>query len=64
MYGSMLDRFLERGTALTVAEVSQLLSVSTKWVYESAAAGRLPSFRVGLLWRFDPFALAQWMRSK
>jgi len=64
MQGSMLDRFLERGTALTVAEVSELFAISTKRVYEMATSGQLPSFRVGLLWRFDPFVLAQWMRSK
>jgi len=49
---------------LTVSEVSKLLGVSEKWVYQKAAAGKLPSFRCGLLWRFDPLQLAQWLGKK
>jgi hypothetical protein len=32
-------------------------------VFKQAAAGRIPSFRVGTCVRFDPRAVAQWLRS-
>ena len=64
MQGSLLDRLAETGRMLTVSEVSELLGVSEKWVYQKAQAGKLPSFRLGLLWRFDPLQLAQWLGKK
>ena len=48
--------------AITASEVAALLSVSPITVYKMAKAGRMPSFRVGTAVRFDPRALAQWLR--
>jgi excisionase family DNA binding protein len=37
-----------------VEKIGELLSVSTDWVYDRAAAGELPSYRIGRQLRFAP----------
>jgi len=49
--------------AITATEVAALLAVSPITVYKMAKAGRMPSFRVGTSVRFDPCAVAEWLRS-
>jgi excisionase family DNA binding protein len=49
--------------AITASEVAALLAVSPITIYKMAKAGRLPSFRIGTAVRFDPRALAEWLRS-
>ena len=53
-----------REEALNVTQVAELLGISEKKVYHLAAAGVLPSFRVGKAVRFDPQDLADWLRRK
>ncbi len=48
--------------AITAGEVAEFLAVSAITVYKMAKAGRLPSFRVGTAVRFDPCAVAEWLR--
>jgi excisionase family DNA binding protein len=48
--------------AITASELAELLAISPITVYKMAKAGRLPSFRVGTAVRFDPRAVAQWLR--
>jgi excisionase family DNA binding protein len=48
--------------AMKANEVAQFLAVSRITVYKMAKAGRLPSFRVGTAVRFDPRAVAAWLR--
>ncbi len=38
----------------TVTDVSRWCQVSRSWVYQAAAAGRIPCIKVGGLLRFDP----------
>jgi excisionase family DNA binding protein len=38
---------------ITAEEVSDYLSVSTRWVWDAARNGRIPYFRVGKYMRFD-----------
>ena len=52
------------GRALTAKELAKLLSVSQVTILKLAAAGRIPSFRVGTCVRFDPAAIAFWLRSQ
>jgi excisionase family DNA binding protein len=59
---SIADQIDKIGRALTAEELSKFLSVSAVTVYKQAAAGRIPSFRVGTCLRFDPLAVAQWLR--
>ena len=49
--------------AITVKEVAVILAVSPITIYKMAKAGRLPSFRIGTAVRFDPRALAEWLRA-
>jgi len=60
---SLADQIERIGRALTAEELSKLLSVSKITIFKHAAAGRIPSFRVGTCVRFDPRAVAQWLRS-
>ena len=48
--------------ALTAKTLAQLLRVSQVTIYKLAKAHKLPSFRVGTAVRFDPRAVAQWLR--
>jgi excisionase family DNA binding protein len=61
---SIADQIEKIGHALTAGELSKLLSVSKVTIFKHAAAGRIPSFRVGTCVRFDPKAVANWLRSQ
>ncbi len=50
--------------ALTAARLAELLSVSEMTIYRHAKQNRIPSFRVGGAVRFDPQAIATWLRHK
>lgn len=61
---SLADQIEKIGRALTAEELSKLLSVSKVTIFKHALAGRIPSFRVGTCVRFDPRAVANWLRSQ
>ncbi len=46
------------------AWVAEFLDVPEPWVLEAAAAGTLPSIRVGPALRFDPDAIKAWGRAE
>ena len=39
---------------MTVRQVAELLGVHENWVYDQAASGELPSYKIGGTRRFDP----------
>ncbi len=49
---------------LKVREAASLLRCSTTWLYREAAAGRLPSYRLGTDYRFIRADLLSWLRSQ
>ena len=49
--------------AMTADQLAKLLNVSKVLIFKRAKAGRIPSFRVGTCVRFDPRAVAKWLRS-
>jgi excisionase family DNA binding protein len=59
---TLADQIEKIGRALTAEELAKLLSVSKVTIFKHAAAGRIPSFRVGTCVRFDPRAIADWLR--
>ena len=59
---SLADHIESYGRALKAAELAELLSVSRITVFKLAKSGRIPSFRVGTCVRFDPRAVAKWLR--
>jgi excisionase family DNA binding protein len=46
---------------LTAREVAELLGVHENWVYDHAASGDLPSYKIGGTRRFDPDELRGWI---
>lgn len=61
---SLPDQVERIGHALTAVELANLLAVSRITVFKQAKAGRIPCFRIGSCVRFDPRAVAQWLRRK
>jgi excisionase family DNA binding protein len=56
------DRIEQTGHAITANELSKILAVSHVTIFKQAKAGRIPSFRIGTCVRFDPRAVANWLR--
>ena len=46
---------------MTAREVAELLGVHENWVYDQAANGELPSYKIGGTRRFDPDELRGWI---
>ena len=60
-----LEELIEsRKTALTAAEVAELLHVSGRLVYQLVSKGEIPHFRIGGAVRFEPKALSVWLHGK
>ena len=59
---SLPQRIEEMKWAMNAGEIAELLALSPITVYKLAKAGRLPSFRIGTSVRFDPRAVAEWLR--
>lgn len=51
---------LERAEQWGVREAAHFLGMSEDWVYDRAAEGKLPAFKLGKRWRFHPVALRKW----
>jgi excisionase family DNA binding protein len=60
----LADSLYEEKRALTVPDVAELLNISERQVYKLVAEYRIPSFKIGGSIRFDPFAIAVWLREK
>jgi excisionase family DNA binding protein len=61
---ALADRIERFGHALNARQLAALLAVSTIVVYKLAKSNRLPSFRIGTCVRFDPKAVANWLRGQ
>jgi excisionase family DNA binding protein len=46
---------------MTARQVAELLGVNENWVYDQAANGSLPSYKLGGTRRFDPEELRGWL---
>jgi excisionase family DNA binding protein len=46
---------------MTARQVAELLGVHENWVYDQAAIGVLPSYKIGGTRRFDPDELRGWI---
>jgi len=46
---------------LTARQVAELLGVHENWVYEMAASGELPSYKIGGTRRFDRDEIRGWV---
>jgi excisionase family DNA binding protein len=61
---TLADRIERFERAMTARQLASLLAVSTIVVYKLAKSNRLPSFRIGTCVRFDPKAVAIWLRGQ
>jgi excisionase family DNA binding protein len=59
---SIFDKLEKIDRAITAEELARLLCVSHVSVFRWAKSGRIPSFRIGTCVRFDPRAIADWLR--
>ena len=50
-----------RNTALTSTELCELINVHPVTLREWARAGRVPAYRIGREWRYDPDEVADWL---
>ena len=53
--------FMPNPKALTPVEAAAVLCISSKTLLKMAAAGQVPCFRAGRLWRFPAAALERWL---
>lgn len=60
----LIYRLQEGMTALKARDPAQLFGVTQQHIYKLAAAGVIPSFRVGCSVRFDPSVVADWLKKK
>ena len=60
----LADLIDSKTRALLVSEVATLLHVSGRQIYKLAAENRIPHLRIAGCIRFDPAALAIWLREK
>ena len=54
----------ERKTFLTVEELAEMFSMSSKWVYKHAKKGNLPALHLPGAVRFDPLRVARWLEDR
>ena len=59
---SLAEQLEKIAHALTAKNLAQLLQVSEVAIYKLAKTNKLPSFRIGTAVRFDPRAVARWLR--
>jgi excisionase family DNA binding protein len=55
------DRGAAMESMMTVRQVAELLRVHENWVYDQAASGELPSYKIGGTRRFDPGEVRGWI---
>jgi excisionase family DNA binding protein len=58
----LADFILAKGRALTVRNVAMIFNISERQVYKMATKHRIPRFKIGGTIRFDPIAMASWLR--
>jgi excisionase family DNA binding protein len=58
------DEIESQKNAINVEWLATKLNVSPKTLYKMAKRGRIPSFRIGYSVRFNPKAVADWLRRR
>jgi excisionase family DNA binding protein len=62
---SIADHIENLNHALTAEELGDFLNISAVTIYKHAKVGRIPGcFRIGTCVRFDPKAIAAWLRGR
>jgi len=58
---NIVNYLRRRNTALTSAELCELINVHPVTLREWTRAGRVPAYRIGREWRYDPDKVADWL---
>jgi len=61
---SVIEQVRTRRQAMKVREVAGLLNLDPDTIVRYANEQKLPAFKVGSRWRFDPHALAVWIEDQ
>jgi excisionase family DNA binding protein len=61
---TLADKIERFGRAIRATELAALLAVSRIVIYKLAKSNRIPSFKIGSCVRFDPRAVANWLRTQ
>jgi excisionase family DNA binding protein len=63
-----METFAEKLAAferpITVKELSEILSLTEETICDWIAKKRLPAFRVGRAWRFEPREILDWWQAR
>ena len=52
------------GKLLSVREVSKKLGVGVRTIYREVNEGKIPGFKFGGQWRFDPEVIEEWLQKE
>lgn len=61
---SVTDKLRGRTKVMKVSEVADLLNLDPDTIVRYANEERIPAFKVGSRWRFDPETLALWIEEQ
>ena len=61
---SLSEQIENLDRALTTPQLARLLAVDRATIYRLAQQGRIPAFRIATAIRFDPRAVAAWLRNR
>ncbi|MBB6144740.1 excisionase family DNA binding protein [Silvibacterium bohemicum] len=57
----VIEKIKSTGHMMTVDELSDLISISSKTLYAKVKAGTIPATRIAGSIRFDPALVADWL---
>ncbi|HVB58367.1 MAG TPA: helix-turn-helix domain-containing protein [Candidatus Acidoferrales bacterium] len=61
---TIIEIIERKKSAWTAEKLAELLGCTPAHLYQLAKQGRMPSYRLGTMIRFDPVLTAEWLRSK
>lgn len=60
----MLDSESQEDRFLTLQEVSELLKIKERTIYQWVQQGKIPGFKLGNAWRFDRDDIEVWIEEQ
>lgn len=61
---TIIEIIERKGSAWLAEQLAELLDCTPAHIYQLAKQGRMPSYRMGTMIRFDPVLVGAWLRSK
>ena len=60
----LVGQIRNQKSALSARKLAEILSCTSSYILKSAKAGKIPSYRIGGMVRFDPIHTADWLETK